>query len=66
MKQTKQKLSKFDLLDKFKAFESEATYTDGNKSTHQMIAMPDVEVVIDELIEKYGHQGKRVKYIKLI
>ena len=62
----KQKFSKYDLLDKFEAFESEATYTSGNKSTHQMIAMSDVEIIIDQLIKDYGHQGKHVKYIKLI
>ena len=61
----KQKLSKHDLLDKFEAFQSEATYTSGNKSTHKMIAMYDVEIIIDELIKDYGHQGKTCKYIKL-
>ena len=49
------KMSKYDLLDKFQAYESEATYTNGNKSTHQMIAMKDVEKVIDEIIEKLGN-----------
>lgn len=53
-------MSKFDLLDKFEAYQSEATYTDGNKSTHQMVAMLDIEKVIDEIIEKLGN-GK--KYI---
>ena len=48
-------MSKSDLLDKFEAYQSEATYTSGNKSTHQMIAMIDVEKVIDELIEKLGN-----------
>ena len=62
----KQKLGKLDLLDKFKAYESEATYTDGNKSTHQMIAMSDVEIVLEQLIRDYGHIGKYVNYIKLV
>lgn len=44
-------MSKYDLLDKFEAYQSEATFTDGNKSTHQVIAMCDVEKVLDELIE---------------
>jgi hypothetical protein len=52
------KMSKYDLLDKFQAYESEATYTTGNKSTHQMIAMEDVEKVIDELIEHLGKWQK--------
>jgi len=52
------KMSKYDLLDKFQAYESEATYTNGNKSTHQMIAIEDVEKVIDEIIEKLGN-GKK-------
>ena len=51
----KVKMSKSDLLDKFEAYQSEATFTGGNKSTHQMVAMPDVEAVIDELIEKLGN-----------
>lgn len=51
-------MSKYDLLDKFQAYESEATYTTGNKSTHQMIAMEDVEKVIDELIEHLGKWQK--------
>jgi CobQ-like glutamine amidotransferase family enzyme len=55
---SKVKISKYDLLDKFEAYQSEATYTGGNKSTHQMIAMSDVEKVIDELIEKLGN-GKK-------
>ena len=49
------KMSKYDILDKFQAYESEATYTNGNKSTHQMIAMEDVEKVIDQIIEKLGN-----------
>lgn len=52
------KMGKYDLLDKFQAYESEATYTTGNKSTHQMIAMADVEKVIDEIIEKLGNSKK--------
>lgn len=52
------KMSKSDLLDMFEAYESEATFTKGNKSTHQMIAMGDVENVIDEIIEKLGN-GKK-------
>jgi len=62
---TKIKLSKSDLLDKFEVYQSEATYTTGNKSTHQMIAMYDVEIVIEEIIKEYGHEGKHNKYIKL-
>ena len=49
------KMSKYDLIDSFQAYESEATYKNGNKSTHQMIAMEDVEKVIDEIIEKLGN-----------
>lgn len=52
------KMSKSDLIDMFEAYESEATYTTGNQSTHQMIAMADVENVIDEIIEKLGN-GKK-------
>ena len=52
------KMSKYDLLDKFEAYTSEATYTTGNKSTHQMIAMQDVEKVIDEIIEILGNGEK--------
>jgi hypothetical protein len=50
------KMSKYDLLDKFEAYQSEATFTDGNKSTHQVIAMCDVEKVLDELIENLDGQ----------
>ncbi|MES2593132.1 MAG: hypothetical protein V4608_14715 [Bacteroidota bacterium] len=42
--------SKYDLLDKFQAYQSEAAFTSGNKSTHQMVAMSDVEKIIDELV----------------
>lgn len=52
------KMSKYDLLDKFQAYQEEATYTSGNKSTHQMIAMVDVERVIDEVIKVLGN-GKK-------
>jgi hypothetical protein len=52
------RMGKYDILDKFEAYQSEATYTTGNKSTHQMIAMEDVEKVIDEIIEKLGN-GKK-------
>lgn len=51
----KVKMSKSDIIDKFEAYQSEATFTSGNKSTHQMIAMADVENVIDELIEYLGN-----------
>ena len=54
----KVKMSKYDILDKFQAYQSEATFTGGNKSTHQMIAMEDVEKVIDEIIEKLGNSKK--------
>ena len=46
------KLSRADLRDKFEAYESEATYTTGNKSTHQMIAMADVDQALDEIMNK--------------
>ncbi len=46
------KLSRADLRDKFEAYESEATYTTGNKSTHQMIAMADVDQALDEVMNK--------------
>jgi hypothetical protein len=32
-----------DIIWQSEAYQSEATYTTGNKSTHQMIAMEDVE-----------------------
>ena len=46
------KLSRSDLRGKFEAYESEATYTTGNKSTHQMIAMADVDQALDEIMNK--------------
>jgi hypothetical protein len=49
------KMSKYDLLDKFEAYQLEATCTGGNKSTHQMVAMPDIEKIIDELIKTLGN-----------
>ena len=54
-KKAKAKMSKFDLLDKFEAYQGEATYTVGNKSTHQMVSMSDIEKVIDGIIEKLGN-----------
>ena len=59
-------LAKIDLIDRFKAYQSEATFTSGNKSTHQMVAMSDIGKILDEVLEKYGHQNRYgVKFVKL-
>jgi hypothetical protein len=49
------KMSKYDLLNEFQAFSSEATFVGGNKSTHQMVAMIDIEKVVDRIITKLGN-----------
>ncbi len=48
-------MSKYDLIDMFEAYASKATYTDRNMSTHQMVAMSDIEKIIDDLITKLGN-----------
>ena len=52
-------MSKYDLLDKFEAYQwnTETTHKDGQKIKLDVIAMNDVEKVIDMLIEKLG-KGK--------
>ena len=53
----KVKMSKYDLLDKFEAYQwnVETTHKDGHQIKLDVVAMLDVEKIIDELIEKLGN-----------
>jgi len=60
-------MSKYDLLDKFEAYETEATFTGGNKITTQVIAMSDLyrvldEIMLDEVVLKLNNVKKTVEY----
>ena len=45
------KLSKDELMNCFSAYQSEATYTAGNKSTHQMISIDDAKQTLEEIMD---------------
>jgi hypothetical protein len=56
-------MSKADILDKFEAYESKATFTGGNKITTGVVAMSDIEVIVDELIGKLKSNDRELKLI---
>ncbi len=52
------KISKYDLLDKFQAYECEATFTKGNKITTGVVAMSDIEKILTELYKQFKTDTK--------
>jgi len=48
-------MTQFDIMDKFEAYETEATFTRGNKMTTQVVAMDDVRTVVADIAEELAN-----------
>jgi len=54
-------MTKYDILDMFEAYETEATFTKGNMKTTSVVAMEDIIKVVDELVLKLSVKTKSKK-----